>query len=142
MRLHSPAPSAWDEAALLTALQGVGVETLASEVLLGYLTPVSGDGADALCWYEPRPGRTGCIAQGVMRQIELSVIRANRALFRSSCHSLPLIDGCQSAHKGAAAKGAIPEQFTAHWWWPTPMLYCSRVIWVHLGHAYDCAARE
>ena len=106
----APAPSAWDEAALLTALQGVGVETLASEVLLGYLTQFLEMERTRYVGTSRVQDALVALLKGVMRQIELSVIRANRALFQKLVSFLAPDRRLSIGPQGAAAKGAIPEQ--------------------------------
>jgi hypothetical protein len=106
----APAPSAWDEAALLTALQGVGVETLASEVLLGYLTQFLEMERTRYVGTSRVQDALVALLRGVMRQIELSVIRANRALFQKLVSFLAPDRRLSIGPQGAAAKGAIPEQ--------------------------------
>lgn len=105
----APAPSAWDETALLTALHGIGAEVLTSETLLGYLTQFldmerahyvgTGRVQDALV----------TMLRGALRQTELSAIRSNRALFQRLVSLLAPDRRLAIGPQGATAKAAIPE---------------------------------
>jgi len=105
----APAPSSWDETTLLTALSGVGAETLASETLLGYLIEfldmeraryvVTSRVQDALV----------ALLRGVLRQIDLSAVRSHRALFQKLVSFLSPDRRFAIGPQGASAKGAIPE---------------------------------
>ena len=106
----APAPSTWDETALLTALQGVGVEILASEILLGYLTQFLEMERTRYVGTSRVQDALVALLRGAMRQIELSAVRANRALFQKLVSLLAPDRRLSIGPQGAAAKGAIPEQ--------------------------------
>lgn len=106
----APAPSSWDEEALLSALQGVGAETLSNETLLAYLVQF-------LDMERPRYVGTSrvqdalvAMLRGVLRHIDLSAIRSNRTLFQRLVSFLAPDRRLAIGPQGATAKGAIPEQ--------------------------------
>jgi hypothetical protein len=106
----APAPSIWDEAALLTALQGVGAKTLASEILLGYLTEFLEMEQTRYVGTSRVQDALVALLRGVMLQIELPAVRANRALFQKLVSFLAPDRRLSIGPQGVAAKGAIPEQ--------------------------------
>ncbi|MDR6857859.1 sacsin N-terminal ATP-binding-like domain-containing protein [Variovorax guangxiensis] len=106
----APAPSSWDEAALLLALQGVDAETLSSETSLGYLTQF-------LDMERARYVSTGRVQdalvlmlRGALRQINLSAIRSNRTLFQRLVSFLAPDRRLAIGPQGPTARGAIPEK--------------------------------
>jgi hypothetical protein len=106
----APALSNWDEQALLTALQGVGAETLSSETLLGYLTQfLDMERARYVSTSRVQDSLVE-ILRGVLRQIDLSAVRSNRTLFQKLVSFLAPDRRLAIGPQGATAKGAIPEQ--------------------------------
>lgn len=105
----APAFSSWNEETLLTALEGVGAETLSSETLLGYLTQfLDMERARYVGASRVQDALVGML-RGVLRNIDLSVLRANRALFQRLVSFLAPERRCAIGPQGSAARGAIPE---------------------------------
>lgn len=106
----APAPSSWDEADLLSALQGVGVETLSSETLLGYLTQFLDMERTRYVGTSRVQDAMVAMLRGVLRHIDLSAIRSNRTLFQRLVSFLAPDRRLAIGPQGATAKGAMPEK--------------------------------
>ena len=106
----APAPSIWDDAALLLALEGVDAATLSSETLLGYLTQFLGMERSRYVGTARVQDALVAMLRGVLRHIDLSAIRRNRALFQILVSFLAPDRRLAIGPQGATAKGAIPEK--------------------------------
>lgn len=106
----APSPSTWDEPALLTAIEGVGDETLLSETLLAYLNQflemersrfiVTSRVQDALV----------SVLRSSLNHVDLSAVRGNRVLFQKLVSLLNPDRRLAIGPQGLTAKGAISEQ--------------------------------
>lgn len=106
----APAPSSWDEVGLLSALQGVGAATLSSETLLGYLTQFLDMERARHVGTSRVQDALVALLRGVLRHIDLSVIRSNRTLFQRLVSFLAPDRRLAIGPQSATAKGAIPEK--------------------------------
>ena len=106
----APALSNWDEEALLTALQGVGTETLTSETLLGYLTQFLDMERNRYVSASRIQDALIGMLRGVLRNIDLSALRSNRAIFQRLVSFLTPDRRLAIGPQGATARGAIPKQ--------------------------------
>jgi hypothetical protein len=106
----APPASTWEVSDLLTALQDVGAETLLTDTLLNYLTQfLEMEGTRFVATARVQDALV-VMLRGVLRQVDLAAIRANRAVFQRLVSLLAPDRRFSIGPQGAAAKGAISER--------------------------------